>query len=451
MTHYLSEQNLRTIKELIGKCNGDKGTNQAVKILDACVGKLFYEAKAGDIEAMKFLGKYWHEHTPTEEEKEYMQLEDYGWTWNGACFWYEKAAQAGDVGAMLTAGDMLFSENVTEGNNPRARGIKYLQKAADLGDFWALRFMAELYQDGVNEGSEILIEIDEKKALRYYFLAAELGDTDSMIILGQRYAAGKLVEKNFKKSLFWFQRAINEWDLRALAIVADMYYKGEDFEQNLSEALKWYQKGAEMNNCYCIGKLGIMYSKGEGVIQDEKKAEEFLLKALENPYVSHSSDFKEELAKIYLLKAQKLLPYHLENVEYNSCKADGTLVKKYFFTEKPISKPMLHIALAAFHFGDKSAIENLGRFGEVYYLHSDNETERNQGLEWLILAAENNLPQYLTSVFDRLKYPPYSAENFKNFIQKLEKKSAEIKKVELKKIFAELFEKAKATGFTMSD
>ena len=47
MTHYLSEQNLRTIKELIGKCNGDKGTNQAVKILNACVGKLFYGAKAG--------------------------------------------------------------------------------------------------------------------------------------------------------------------------------------------------------------------------------------------------------------------------------------------------------------------------------------------------------------------------------------------------------------------
>lgn len=140
MTHYLSERTLKNLDKIINKCNDDKGTARVFKVIDVCVGKLFPEAKAGDVEAMKFLGKHWHNHRPTEEEKEYMGLDDYGWTWNGACFWYEKAAETGDIDAMANAGNILF---FVQGE--RAKAIKYLKKAAELGDSWALNFMAGLY------------------------------------------------------------------------------------------------------------------------------------------------------------------------------------------------------------------------------------------------------------------------------------------------------------------
>lgn len=255
----------------------------------------------------------------------------------------------------------------------------------------------------MNEGSEILIEIDEKKALKYYFLSAELGNTDSMKTLGECYAAGELVEKNFKKSLFWFQRAINEYDLNALAHVADMYYKGEHFEQNFSEALKWYKKGAELNYHYCMGQLGMMYSRGEGVQQSEKKAEEFLLNALKDPCVRNCNEFEAELAKIYLLRAQKLFAYWAIRTSGSIQEEDGTISEIITPINTPLNQMKLHIALAAFHYGDKSAADNLGYFGEEYYVYSDNEADKKQGLEWMINAAKNNFPQHLTVVAKKLK------------------------------------------------
>ena len=127
-------------------------------------------------------------------------------------------------------------------------------------------------------------------AVRYYKKNAENGDTDSMLDLGAMYLEGRGVPKDEKEALNWYLKAADHYGQRACRCIAN-YYRYDVLDDGtpvptadpvrLQKALDWYRIGAERGEENCIYELGDYYRKGILVPQDEEKAFELYVRALE--------------------------------------------------------------------------------------------------------------------------------------------------------------------------
>jgi TPR repeat protein len=81
-------------------------------------------------------------------------------------------------------------------------GVKYILKAAELGNADALDRMARAYQFG-----ELEQEVDLTRSFRYYEKAAERGHVQSMLSLSKMYLDGQAVEINESLAFKWCERS----------------------------------------------------------------------------------------------------------------------------------------------------------------------------------------------------------------------------------------------------
>ncbi len=113
---------------------------------------------------------------------------------------------------------------------------------------------------------------DYERALRLWTLAAEKGDTRSMIDLARAYSVGEGVPVNFPIAIDWLRRAA-EIDKAskyrsgiAAAILGGFYSEGKPgVRKDLPEAFRWYSEAAEgWANVRAHLALGKMYMMGQG-------------------------------------------------------------------------------------------------------------------------------------------------------------------------------------------
>ena len=121
-------------------------------------------------------------------------------------------------------------------------------------------------------GFEYETKQDLKEAVKWYRKAAEQGDVDAQLALGDMYSDGRGVEKDFKGAAKWYRKAAEQGDVGSQSELGGMYSKGEGVEQDFKEAAKWYRKAAEQGYASAQWLLGIMYSKGEGVPENDVAA-----------------------------------------------------------------------------------------------------------------------------------------------------------------------------------
>lgn len=129
--------------------------------------------------------------------------------------------------------------------------------------------IAVIYYNGIGTDKNII------EAVKFYNMAADLGDVDSIYDLGRMYAMGEDVSKDLHKAIQLFQRAIAKGDIESIFMIASVYSElGKS-----KEAIKYYIEAADKGNANAQFDLFVSYYNGDGVSTDHNKALYWLRKA----------------------------------------------------------------------------------------------------------------------------------------------------------------------------
>lgn len=123
---------------------------------------------------------------------------------------------------------------------------------------------------------------DADKALFARTLAAaEAGDSEAQVTLGNMYLNGTHTPTNYQEALNWYEKAADQGSANAMFNIGVMHDKGFQVDQSFDEAFKWYQKAAALDFPEALYNLGIMYEYGQAATRDYAKAQEYYLMAAE--------------------------------------------------------------------------------------------------------------------------------------------------------------------------
>lgn len=164
---------------------------------------------------------------------------------NKAIEWWNSAGENGEPSGYTDIGLLYLHTTVPGGSDAYGSieydpqtALQYLEKANEMNDIKAPRYIGNCYRDGIG------VTADEEKAYQYYELAADRGDSTSIVNCAEYLLEGKGVEQNIDKALSLYQGIIDSdgHDTpKAAYILGSMYETGEYVEQNLEKAREYYQ------------------------------------------------------------------------------------------------------------------------------------------------------------------------------------------------------------------
>lgn len=127
-------------------------------------------------------------------------------------------------------------------NNPSdSQALPLYQKAAELGDVYALYKLGMIYVEGQLDNRDVA------KAMAYFEEAGKKGYADAYLQLALLYRYGKLVERNYKKYTEYLLLAVNDGSVDALKEMSSAYYLGlgvEDDFETANRMKELYMKAA---------------------------------------------------------------------------------------------------------------------------------------------------------------------------------------------------------------
>lgn len=112
-------------------------------------------------------------------------------------------------------------------------------------------------------------------------LASPEAGANAPLRLAKAFLNGEGTEANYQQALQWFRVAAQNGNLDAMVYIGDMYRLGKGIAQNYDEALKRYRATADQGNPLGQFNLHRMYFSGYGVLMDKKVALQWLRKAAE--------------------------------------------------------------------------------------------------------------------------------------------------------------------------
>jgi TPR repeat protein len=121
--------------------------------------------------------------------------------------------------------------------------------------------------DAYCEGRLGLVKSD-KKAAKIYRRAAELGDVDAMVFLGEMYNEGLGVKLDKKKAARLYRAAADRGDAVAQIHLGTFLHSDENFE----EAARYFALAADQGYTPGETNLGLCYEAGKGTEVDLGKA-----------------------------------------------------------------------------------------------------------------------------------------------------------------------------------
>lgn len=212
---------------------------------------LIQAAGAGDTRAMKSLAQLYSTNADTNGAQ-------------AAAYWFEKAAQKGDINSMALLGGMLLNGQGVPQNVDR--GLGYLNQAASQGSSQALLFLGRAYRDGVSVPRNV------QKGMDYINQAAARGEPGAIIDQADAAATGVGAPYNPAKAVALYQQAAG-FDQRAAYVgLGEAYASGRGVPQNDSTAFDYYKKAADLGSTVGMRRLAEMYQNGRGAMQDYNEA-----------------------------------------------------------------------------------------------------------------------------------------------------------------------------------
>jgi TPR repeat protein len=196
-----------------------------------------------------------------------------------------------------------------------------ISKAAEEGDPDALIAIGQLYE----RGSCI------SAAVEWYDRAAKRGNSDALVRLAWFYFDGRGVSRDRAYSFELFRCAVDQGDVRAQLQLAWMYENGIGVGSNQQIGRELTRKTEETTNIDKLRELAFMYSRGNGVERSEKKAAQLYRKAAElgdsfaQYILGNSYEQGEGVAKNYKMAAS----WYRKAAEQNESSAQYSLAILY--------------------------------------------------------------------------------------------------------------------------
>jgi TPR repeat protein len=225
-----------------------------------------------------------------------------------ANFWFQRAAEAGDVEAMIAMAD-AYKRGHGVAQDP-VRSNEWMKRAADAGNVQAMIHLGACTWKGYGAAkderkaqswfdqalctdpgcslsiAEQLFEEEDPSthapAFPLFLKAAEGGDKSVMERVASLYARGLGVSKDEAKADGWLRRRVAKdeggWHSYTLG---EEFLAGKSFPRDPVKAIGWLRMAAEKGNPRAMWMLGEAYAVGEGVPLNEARAEEWFQKAID--------------------------------------------------------------------------------------------------------------------------------------------------------------------------
>ncbi len=118
------------------------------------------------------------------------------------------------------------------------------------------------------------------EALRWYRAAADLGDANAEVEVGQMYALARGAPEDQAQALFWYRKAADQGNADGEFYVGVQYESGWGVVKDYGQALAWFRKSADHGNAEAAEALGMAYENGVGVPADFGQARIWLDRAV---------------------------------------------------------------------------------------------------------------------------------------------------------------------------
>lgn len=133
--------------------------------------------------------------------------------------------------------------------------------------------------EAYRKGSEFQKKQDYAEALRWYRMAADRGNAQAQVGVGNLYAQGQGVPQDYSEALRWFRMAADQGNSEAQNDVGLFYLSGLGVSQDYPEGLRWLHKAADQGNEVAQRNIGMAYLLGMGVPPNRTEAIRWLRKA----------------------------------------------------------------------------------------------------------------------------------------------------------------------------
>ncbi len=225
--------------------------------------------------------------------------------------------------------------------------LQYCEEAALMG-----HPMAQYLHGLALCKTEDLENIAEGLPWIYNAAAAENGQREAQLFLGEEYYTGKAIRQNNSKAVYWLTLAAEQGEPNA-QILLGIYYRNLGGRKNLTEAVKWFRLAANHKDTYAQYVMGYYYCHGIIVKEDPKRGGKLLQMSAE--------------------QGGKFALYELGNCYLNGVGVEANTLTAIDYFQQAADR------------GDKSA---LYRIGEIYEEGIGVEKDIFQALHWYHEAAK---------------------------------------------------------------
>lgn len=124
----------------------------------------------------------------------------------------------------------------------------------------------------VAQGLSAAAAMDWHKALAEFKPAAEAGDPNAEVNLGNLYMRGLAVPQDYGKAVKWYRKSAAQGSVVGQRKLGVCHFYGLGVSKDHLEAAHWFQKAAEQGDPESASVLGGLYDQGTGVPRDRVRA-----------------------------------------------------------------------------------------------------------------------------------------------------------------------------------
>jgi uncharacterized protein len=204
--------------------------------------------------------------------------------------WFQKAIEGGDETARLGLAQAVLNEAAESGDYAEARKqFEGLLAGPDKAE--AAYQLALMALNGLGQAP------DAKRARDLFEIAANAGDTRSMVFLGGLLAGDQLGNRDVDGAKRWYEQAAARADISAMFALASLFAEEVPDPKAEEEAVRWLVRAAHFKMVEARWSLALAKRHGIGTNRDDAEAFRMIgLLAAENDFVG-----KLNLARAYEL------------------------------------------------------------------------------------------------------------------------------------------------------
>ena len=191
----------------------------------------------------------------------YAQGKGVAQNWFEACRWYDMAAQQGDASAQCALATCYASGRGVK--RDIAHAFHWFEKAAAQNLPQAQWNLGELYATGLPG-----VEPDPKKATQLCKRAASAGFAPASATLGALFSRAKKHERAVR----WWALAVDQGDLESLFNLGQAHRLGLGTAKDEAKAFELFLKAALAGVAAAQSRIGLAYATGEGAALDPIEA-----------------------------------------------------------------------------------------------------------------------------------------------------------------------------------